>query len=303
LPCRLESIAISFALALGACAGLPAAHAKTQRADWFVPLPTYLAAEELRRERLDGTVYPAFTEFLELLDIPSFATRTDSRNSAWIPSRHFLKPTRRLWKEFFQAAAADRLTAIRALALLGRELKSSGAVLMGGGTDYERAVEETGAELGLALPAKNIGAIFIVPDPAVQAPGFLAHLKVFYTQSYVHRFQDEILPADLKIAESEKAAYWIDGTERLEPSITADLFYGEETGVGFRNVKGIAGKRHGFMGFLQSILFFIPDSVGSMVIDERSGKLVTEAFMGTEVPDFEKDPRYAITVSQASARP
>ena len=267
-----------------------------------MPLQTYLAAEELRRERLDETVYPEFMEFLTWLDVTSSMAATDSRNSGLIPSRHFFKPSRRVWRQFFQAAAADRLTAIRALTLLGRELKKSGAVLMGNGADYEAAVRDAGIDLGLALPAKNIGAILIVPDPAVEAPGFLAHLKVFYTETYVHRFQDEILPADLKIAASRKAAYWMEGVERLEPSISADLFYGEESGVGFRNVDGIAGKRHGFLGFLQSILFFIPDSVGSMTIDEKSGKLVTEAFMGTEVADFEKDPRYAITVGAPSSR-
>lgn len=257
-------------------------------------LQTRLSADEIAREALDEQAYPHFMQFLKTVDVSRGLHDTDPRNLNLIGSKKFFHPTPEMWDGFFKSAAADHLTCLRAFALLAREVKKNGVSLYGPGGLFQQAVMKNQMDLGLALPAKNIGASLWKPDPQNHDPEFLLHLKVFYTEPYVHQFPDEILPANLKIGFGAVESYWLDGVEYKQAVLDADIYYGAKNGIGFKNVKGVGGQKRGVLGFFQKVFFFLPDAVDSMTIRENTGEMITEAMINTVVKDFEKTPRYSI---------
>jgi len=273
-------------------------HAGIRRPDIPGRLPTRLSSAEIAREGLDEQLYPNFMKFLKTVGVSRGIYKTDSRNRKWIKSSHFYTPGAEVWDEFFLAASKDRLTCLRAFALLGREIKKSGVVIFGPSKFFEKAVERNKVDLGLALPARNLGAAVWSPDPTNKDPEFQIHIKIFYTESFVHQFPDEILPANLKIGYTDPESYWLDGKEYKQPAMDADVYYGPVHGIGFRNVKGVGGQKRGVLGFFQKVLFFLPDAVNSMTIDENKGEMVTEALVNTSVKEFEKNPIYAIKIQK-----
>ena len=169
-------------------------------------------------------------------------------------------------------------------------------MVFGSSKIFEQAVKKNNIDLGLALPARNLGAAVWSPDPDHKDPEFLAHIKVFYTESYVHQFPDEILPANLKIGFAKPETYWLNGQQYNQAALDADIYYGSEHGIGFRNVKGVGGQKRGILGMFQKVFFFLPDAVNSMFIDEKKGEMITEALVNTVVEKFETNPIYSIKV-------
>lgn len=257
-------------------------------------LDTHLTRNELLRVQEDEKTYPHFMEFVKRVHKMGSIRPMDKRNGHLSKASHFFEPNQELWDEFFKAAVADRLTCLRAFTLLAREVKKSGMVVFGPGKIFEDAVKNNKIDLGLAVPARNIGAAIWVPDPSVSDPEFLVHLKIFYTDSFIHQFPDEVLPANLKIGFNEPVKYWLNGESFSQPAVEADLYYGAKKGIGFRNVKGVGGQKRGLIGFFQKVLFFLPDAVDSMTIREDKGEMITEALVNTTVKEFETKPFYAI---------
>lgn len=259
-------------------------------------LSTSLSPAELLREAKDVNAYPHFMAFLKNVHKMGTLQPVDPRNANILKTTHYFHPTIELWNEFFKAASADHLTSIRAFVLLAREAKKNGMVIFGPGDIFEKAVKNNHIDLGLAIPARNIGAAAWSPDPKNTDPEFLVHIKIFYTESFVHEFPDEVLPASLKIGFGKSESYWWENREYTYPVLDADLYYGPTKGVGFRNVKGVGGQKRGLLGFFQKVLFFLPDAVDSMTIHEDNGEMITEALVNTSVKDFETKPIYAIKV-------
>jgi hypothetical protein len=259
-------------------------------------LPTQLSPAEEAREVLDAKQYPNFMSFLKSVESSDRLFPTDSRNAKFIPTAVYFDPTPEVWHQFFKAAAKDKMTCLRAFGLLAREIKKRGYVIWGSSAAFKKAVADLNVDMGLALPAKNLGAAVWSPDPSVKDPDFQVHLKIFYTEPYTHQFPDEILPANLKIGFGDEMSYWHDGKQFKQHTIDADLYYGEKSGVGFRNVKGIGGQKRGFLGFMQKVLFFLPDAINSMTIQEKKNAMVTEALVNTTVDGFETDPKFSIKI-------
>jgi hypothetical protein len=259
-------------------------------------LPTHLTYAEVAREALDAEAYPHFTQFLKTVDVSQNVFVSDPRNKAWVKSSHYFNPDPKIWDSFFLTAAQDHLTCLRAFALLGREIKKKGVVIFGSSRGFEQAVARNRVDLGLAMPAKNLGAAVWSADPTIKDPEFQAHIKIFYTKSFTHQLPDEILPANLKIAYGPPETYWLNGIEYHQPTMDADIYYGPVHGVGFRNIKGVGGQKRGVLGIFQKMLFFLPDAISSMTIDERKGEMVTEALVNTTIKDFEKNPLYSIKI-------
>lgn len=261
-------------------------------------LPTALTPAEIAREAQDAQRYPVFMGYLKTVDISPRLFPTDPHNAKFIPTSKYFDPSLEMWSGFFKAAAADHLTCLRAFGLLSREIKKRGYVVWGSGQAFEDAVKNTHVDLGLALPARNIGAAVWVPDPSNKDPEFQLHMTLFYTEPYVHQFPDEILPANLKIGYGEEAAYYYGGKAFHQHTVNTDLYYGDKEGVGFRNIKGIGGQKRGFLGFMQKVLFFLPDAISSMTIDEKSGSMVTEAMVNTTVKNFETNRLYSVKIKE-----
>ncbi len=264
-------------------------------------LPTILTTAEIQREALDEKLYPTFMSFIHSVDIIRSLQPIDQRNTALIRSPVMYQPSQALWDGFFRAAAADHLTTLRAFGLLAREIKKQGVVVWAPGAAFEKAIADNHIDLGLSLPACNLSNGIWSPDPDNKDPEFQVHVKLFYTQPYLHRFPDHILPANLKIGYGPALEYWMDGKQYIQHTVDADIYYGPHKGVGFRNIKGIGGQKRGLMGFMQKLLFFLPDAVESMVIDEKKGSMMTEALFNTIVEDFEKNPVYSIKITRPIA--
>lgn len=274
------------------------AHASTVSDPRNEELATHLSPVQVETEKRDLSRFPKLSRFLSTLRINEGLVPSDPRNAHIVPTRMVFQPTKKMWKDFFVIAAEEKLTVMKAFCMIARELKKRGVVNMGPGADFTNAVEEQKVDLGLALPATHLGTAIWAPDPKNTDPEFLLHMKVFYTETYIHKFPDHILPANLKIGQGPIASYWLGGHEYRQPTVDTDLYYGPTRGCGFRNVKGIGGQKRGFLGVLQDILFFLPDAVDSMYVDEKSGSMITEALVNTTVENFETDPKYGITIRQ-----
>ena len=57
-------------------------------------------------------------------------------------------------------------------------------------------------------------------------------------------------------------------------------------------------QKRGFLGFMQKVLFFLPDAISSMTIDEKSGSMVTEAMVNTTVKEFETNRLYSVKIKE-----
>jgi hypothetical protein len=257
-----------------------------------------LTAGEIQREAWDTKQYPHLMGFLKSIDISKRVFPTDPRNAKFILAPTYFDPTIEMWSGFFKSCAEDHLTLLRAFGLLSREIKKRNVVVWGSGAAFEQAVAVNHIDLGLAIPAHNVGAAVWSPLPRSQDPDFELHMKVFYTEAFIHQFQDEVLPANLKVGYGDKQTYWYDGKQYTYPTVDADIVYGMKDGVGFRNIKGIGGQKRGFMGFMQKMLFFLPDAIHSMLINEKTGTMVTEAMINTNVKDFEKNPLYSVKIKE-----
>lgn len=236
--------------------------------------------------------YPNMMRFIK--SVPSF--RLEPRpagNEHLIKAEHVHRPTQELWDGFFKAAVKDKLTNLRAFALIAREIKMRGVTVYGPGSVFENAVRDNGIDLGLSLPAKNIGFAVWEPDSAIQDPEFLLHLSVVYSERFIHQFPDEVLPANLKIGYGDEVDYYLDGQKRRGYLLTADIYYGP-SGIGFKNVHGVGGQKRGTAGFFQKLLFFLPDAVSSMLIHETTNTMVTESVFDTVVENFETRDVYQI---------
>jgi hypothetical protein len=236
--------------------------------------------------------FPHMTQFLSSIQSDE-REPTPAGNAHLIKAKTVFHPSQALWNQFFSAAVADKLTNIRAFALIAEEMKKRGITVYGPGKDFENAVRENKIDLGLAIPAKNIGLGIWEPDPSVKDPEFLLHLSVIYTERFIHQFPDEVLPANLKIGYGDEVQYEMDGEKRKGYILTADLYSGPH-GVGFKNVHGVAGQKRGVVGFFQKVLFFLPDAIHSMVIDEKKNEMLTEALINTRVENFETRDIYSI---------
>lgn len=258
-------------------------------------LDTKLTAEEVAREQEDEKRFPNVMRFIHSINVPAGVVKSDPRNAAWIHTSHVFQPQQAMWNGFWKAAAQDKITCLRAFALIARNIKKHGMVVFGPGKDFENSVVENHVDLGLAMPATHIGTGIWSPDPTNPDPDFLLHLKIFYTEQFIHRFPDHILEANLKIGYGPEETYWMDGREYRQHTVDTDIYYGK-SGIGFKNVRGIGGQKRGFMGVLQTVLFFIPDAISAMLILEDKNQLLTVASLNTKVDHFETNPIYSVKI-------
>lgn len=243
-------------------------------------------------EKGDHARFPQMMSYVT--GAPTFKLEpTPKGNEHLIKAKQVFRPDQALWNGFFKAAVEDKLTNLRAFAIIAREIKARGVTVYGPGSDFERAVRENGIDLGLAIPAKNIGLGIWEPDSTVSDPEFLLHLSVIYTERFIHQFPDEVLPANLKIGYGDEVDYQLDGQKKRGFLLKADLYYGPN-GIGFKNISGVGGQKRGVVGFFQKVFFFLPDAVNSMLIHEAKNTMVTEALIDTVVENFETRDVYQI---------
>ncbi len=264
------------------------------RFTWITILAAVMIASHAfaAEEPSDFTRFPNMMHFLKTV-VTDRTGPPPAGNEHLMHATKVFHTSQELWDRFFKAAIADKLTNLRAFGLLGREIKTRGLTVYGPGQGFEQAVIDNHVDLGLAIPAKHLGFGVWEPDAAIKDPEFQVHLSVIYKERFIHQFPDEVLPANLRIGTGDQVDYYIDGEKHRGYLMTADLYYGPG-GIGFKNVQGIGGEKRGLLGFVQKMLFFLPDAISSMVIDERKNVMLTEAVINTTVENFETRDIYRI---------
>lgn len=235
--------------------------------------------------------HPNFSAFLDQLPLDQLQ-EVGPEHINDIPTGRAYFMNRNDWDGFMRAAVNDKLTNLRAFALLGERITQKKVALFNRGSYFEESVKALNIDLGLALPAYGMAYVIWTPGNPSKASDHVAHLKVYYWKAFEHEFQDEILPATLKIGIGRNVPFTLDGRDYQGKLVETDLYYGHEE-FGFKDIKGLGGRKHGMLGFFQRILFFLPDAVDDLVINQQ-GTMITRALINTEIKDFERQTKYQI---------
>jgi hypothetical protein len=201
-------------------------------------------------------------------------------------------------REYFQACSDDGLTMLRTMGAFSSLWRKTNTLNYMDGRDVNRAVEELNLSTGLALPIKNLRLFAYIPnaDRAKVDKEYQCDILSVYDKKYKHRFRDEVLNANLKIGTGDTAPF-VDIFTGEEGEWTGYLIKGilsySDDNVGFMEINGIGGEKRGFIGFLQKILFFLPDAIDAMTLD-KDGNMTTIALINETVYGFEKDRKYQV---------
>jgi hypothetical protein len=201
-------------------------------------------------------------------------------------------------KDYFQSCSDDHLTMLRSMAFAASFVRKSNTLLYMDGRDVNRAMEELNLSSGLALPIANLRLFAYIPNPdrAQRDEEFQCDILAVYDKQYKHRFRKEVLNANLKIGTGDTATV-VDVFANEKGEWTGYLIKGiltySEDHVGFMEVSGVGGEKRGFIGFLQTIFFFLPDAIDAMTLD-KDGNMTTVALINETIEGFEKGRKYQV---------
>ena len=197
--------------------------------------------------------------------------------------------------EFFDACSRDGMTILRAMALVGRTVRSTGVLAYLNGEDVAGALGTLALDVGLALPMHDLLLFAYIPVEDHDSSGIQCRFVAVYGSSYEHRFSKQVLNATLKIGTGRSAPYlspWNASASITTAYVVEGSIVFGDAGVGFVDVEGIGGRKHGVVGALQRVLFFIPRAIDGMVV--RDGVLHVNAIMDQRVEGFESSLRFAV---------
>lgn len=196
--------------------------------------------------------------------------------------------------DFFRACAADRATILRAIGFVARVVHQTGITVYMDGRLVRNALVRQNLDIGLAMPVDHLVLFAYVPDAWIE-PDYQCRFIAAYGQSYEHRFPKEVLDATLRLG-TGRSAVMVNPWKTPPVSETVyvvegRIIYGER-GIGLVGIRGVGGRKHGVLGTVQRVLFFLPDAIDAMVI--RDGDLHVKAIVSQRVRGFEQLPRYAV---------
>lgn len=189
---------------------------------------------------------------------------------------------------FLEAAAADRITLLRATALFARWVRNVGLPVYAPGEVVVNAFKK-GFSLGLMFPVDHLAYFFYVPDDSIGGD-FQTHIRVIYNRQYTYPFDEDIFDANV-LVQGEEIAYRLEGMPRKGFLVTTDVHYSGNS-FSYSNVQGIAGQKRGALGFLQKFFFFIPKTLYGISLEERD--LLIDGFRNQRIPDFETEPKFRV---------
>ncbi|MDA1191290.1 MAG: hypothetical protein O3A46_06350 [Candidatus Poribacteria bacterium] len=265
--------------------------------------PAKIAAEAIHRAQTDPDLakYPTFREhIIRILERKATQTRPLALNpyaSAILGGKG--QPATETngddVADFYKSCAQDRLTIVRAMGFVARTVKETGVISYLNGRHARNALAEMQLDVGLAVPLRGLQFFAYVPPAKDDSAEVQCRFIAAYDAPYEHKFEKEVLDATLKIGTGRSVPYldpWnSDATVTTVYLVEGKIVYGK-AGVGYIDVKGIGGRKHGVLGVLQKAFFFIPDAIDGMVL--RDGDLFVNAAVNQRVKDFEEISQYAV---------
>jgi hypothetical protein len=273
----------------------------TEKAPVFLPESTRKGLIEEVSNNPDFKNYPNFVSHMitminherHRLDVDERIAKLLGGNGRWA-----VRSNVEDLKSYFQACSDDGLTMLRTMGAIASVWKKTNTLNYMDGRDVNRAMEELNMSSGLALPIKNLRLFAYIPNPdrAQRDKEYQCDILAVYDKKYKHRFRKEVLNANMKIGTGPTATF-VDIFTDEEGEWTGYLIKGimtySDEHVGFMEISGIGGQKRGFIGFLQKILFFLPDAIDAMTLDKK-GNMTTIALINETVKGFEKGRKYQV---------
>jgi hypothetical protein len=198
-------------------------------------------------------------------------------------------------EEFFVAAARDELSIVRAMGLVARAVRETRVTIYLNGAHAREVVDRLGLDVGLAVPMKQLLLFAYIPIDGAADDQTQCRFVGVYARPYEHRFRKDVLNATLRVGTGRDVPY-LDPWDHDAEITTAYLVEGRilygDAGVGYVDISGIGGRKHGMLGFVQKMFFFLPDAIDGMVV--RGGDLHVNAIVNQRVEGFESAMRYAV---------
>ncbi|MAE71180.1 MAG: hypothetical protein CME06_12030 [Gemmatimonadetes bacterium] len=200
--------------------------------------------------------------------------------------------------DYFQACSEDSLTMLRSMGAIASLARDTNTLIYMDGRTVQRAMADLSLTPGLALPIENMRLFAYIPNPerAAADSSFQCDILAIFDTQYKHRFQKEVLDANLKIGTGELASVvdiFSEDPAEWEGYLVRGMISKSEERVGFMEVSGIGGEKRGLMGFMQKVLFFLPDAIDAMTLDSK-GTMTTKALIDERIEGFEGMRKYQV---------
>lgn len=245
--------------------------------------------------------YQALAKHLHSLVMHDSAKRKNINNAVILlggRGRRIVEYSREDLVQYFQSCLTDKLTNLRAMAIIACLSRKMNTVFYINGELIKDVLGELAIDPGLCFPLKNLRCLVMIPNEikTMQKNENQCRVINIYKQKYTHMFPKEIIDIKLKIGVGESITLDMPNGENRE-SVTGYLVKGDmvysDAHVGIVNVEGIAGEKQEFAGKFQKVFSFIPDFIKSMTIN-ASGDLVAEALINETIEDFENKTKYQV---------
>lgn len=244
----------------------------------------------------DNARYPAVQQFLKDLDLSVYRSPDFDSRPWWCDAPRAVEIPEDMIEEFFLAGAQDGITIIRLFSLMAITVRDQGIALCGSGDVLARVVRRNRINLGMSLPMENIAVYSWIPFDDPNDPYSIARSIIVYREPYTFIVPKDVMPADIKVGTWQKVPYTY-GSETGTGALVTLGFHVSSNRVGFENIRGLGARLHGPLGYITSLLPFIPDDIHHLYLEQNT--LFARALIAKEIPGFEDEERNQIRVDPA----
>lgn len=225
-----------------------------------------------------------------------YMRKVDAHNAHMVPTSKVMVLPKEAYAKYLDAAINDNMTILRAIAILGHYLKKHGVVFKIDGDLWEQVITENKINLGLFIPAKNMGLVFLIPQISTTDNAALLKVKIFYKKKFDHAFQKEVLNADLKIGYNVPQQWYCKDEKFFNGYPVTSGFIFSQSVMGFSKVRGVGGEKRGLLRFFQDLISFVVEAraIESITVNLATDVLTVQAILDTTIGNFENTKKYKL---------